>query len=88
MAEIESFGDFERGLDQSQEVLWDNGNPGRWLAIGRPDEGIGKDHSNDLYLAYSFGGRSDPSKNRMAVMEDGIIRLVAPGKTAEDMTSE
>ena len=37
-------------------------------------------------MAYSFGGRSDGSKNRTAIpLEDGSIRLVDPDKTPEEM---
>ncbi len=72
---------FEASLDRAQEVMVENGNPGRWLAIGR-GEGI---NEGSLFLGYAFGGRSEDSRNRMAVPEGDAIRLIAPRMTAEEM---
>lgn len=73
--------DFATGLERGQELMWDNGYPGRWFGIGRGVE----IHEEELFLSYSFGGRSDTSKRRVAVLEGTAIRLVAPGMTAEEM---
>lgn len=72
---------FAEGLRHGEELLWDNEYPGRMLAMGR-GEG---EYAGQLVVAYTFGGRSDGSKNRMAVLEDEAVRLVAPGMTAEEM---
>lgn len=73
--------DFEASLERGAEVLWRNGYPGRWLAMGR-GEGI---HAGEFFLAYSFGGRSDESKGRTAIQEGNAVRLVAPGMSPEEM---
>ncbi len=81
MGELISEIGYDSSLERGQEVLWDNGYPGRWLAIGR-GEGV---HEDELFLAYSFGGRSDGSKNRTAIAEGDATRLVAPGMDVEQM---
>lgn len=80
MGELNS-AEYGPSIERSRSVLWNNGYPGRWLAIGR-GEGI---HEEELFLAYSFGGRSDGSKNRIAVPEGTAIRLIAPGADGELM---
>ncbi len=82
-AHLESYGyhEFDRNPARQQELMQDNGYPGRWLAMGR-GEGI---HEGEFIIAYSFGGRSDGSKNRTAILEGSAVRLVAPGMTSEQM---
>ena len=82
-AHLEAYGyhEFDHDPDRQQELLQGNGYPGRWLAMGR-GEGI---HEGELIVAYSFGGRSDGSKNRTAILEGSAVRLVAPGMTGEEM---
>jgi len=75
---------FEEGLARGQEVLEGNGYPGRWLAVGR-GEGT---HADRFYMAYSFGGRSEGSKNRQAVFDGEAVRLIAPGMTPEEMAKK
>jgi IMP cyclohydrolase len=72
------------GNTRRNEVLWKNGNVGRWLGIAR---GKG-DYEGKLFMSYVFGGRSSGSKFRMAVQEGTAIRLVAPGQTAEEMAQK
>lgn len=81
MAESISQIGYDESTERGQEFLWDNGYPGRWLAIGR-GEGV---HEGELFLAYSFGGRSDGSKNRTAIAEADTTRLIAPGMDQEQM---
>ncbi len=69
-------------IARGQEVLWNNGNPGRWLAIGRADEL----DFDGFYMAYSFGGRSDGSKNREAVKDGNAVRLTVPNMTLDEMS--
>jgi IMP cyclohydrolase len=73
--------DFAADLERGQESMLNNDYPGRWLAMGR-GEGV---HEAEFFLGYSFGGRSDGSKNRTAITEGNAIRLVAPGMTLEEM---
>lgn len=82
MAELLSELSYEASLAHADTLLYGNGYPGRWLAIGR---GKGT-HEAELFLAYSFGGRSEGSKNRAAIYEGDAIRLVAPGMDAEQMS--
>lgn len=65
-------------IQRREDLLHGNGYPGRWLALGRGED-------ENFFLAYSFGGRSDDSKNRRAILEGDAIRLVAPDKTPEEM---
>lgn len=75
---------FLESRDVMESVLLENGYPGRWLAIGRGIEA----QEDKIYLAYSFGGRSDPSKNRKVIADGEALRLVAPGMTPEQMAAE
>lgn len=73
-AELGQADRFER-LDT---LMSENGYPGRWLAMGRVEDGVDRLFPGSLALAYSFGGRSDGSKDRVAVQDNDAIRLYSP----------
>lgn len=80
---------FEQAANRAENLLWDNGYPGRFLTIGRLPAAKGVSiETVDMFMGYSLGGRSPQSKDRNARQEDNAVRLIAPDKTVEEMAQQ